>query len=118
MRKDSVILNFADVSFEYGHDKTVLDEANFTMRTGSRITLMGQNGAGKSTLFKMITGEIKPNEGRINLTPKESSIAIAHQVIPKKMLDLTVREYFATAFQETKYDLDKLIRNVFEVVNT
>ncbi len=118
MRKDSVILNFADVSFEYGHDKTVLDEASFTVRTGSRITLMGQNGAGKSTLFKMITGETKPDAGRITITPKEASIAIAHQVMPKQSLELTVREYFATAFQETKYELDKLIRNVFEVVNT
>ena len=117
MRKDSVILSFANVSFEYGHDKIVLDEVSFGVRTGSRITLMGQNGAGKSTLFKMITGEIRPQNGRINLTPTEATIAIAHQVMPKDCLHLNVREYFATAFEDKKYDLDRLIANVFEVVN-
>src|SRR3989338_948377 len=117
MRKDSVILSFANVSFEYGHDKIVLDEVSFGVRTGSRITLMGQNGAGKSTLFKMITGEIRPQNGRINLTPTEATIAIAHQVMHKDCLHLNVREYFATAFEDKKYDLDRLIANVFEVVN-
>jgi ATP-binding cassette subfamily F protein 3 len=117
MRQDSVIISFSNVSFEFGYDKTLLDEANFSVRTGSRITLMGQNGAGKSTLFKMITGELKPTSGRINFTPRDATIAIAKQVMPQQMQALTVREYFETAFSETKYDLDKLIKNVFEVVN-
>ena len=56
MANDSVVLRFSDVTFEYGHNKHILDEASFSVRTGSRITLMGQNGAGKSSLFKMITG--------------------------------------------------------------
>jgi len=117
MRKDSVILSFSKVSFDFGHDKTVLDEADFSVRTGSRIALMGQNGAGKSTLFNMITGSIKPTSGRINLTPSDATIAIAHQVMAKASQDLTVREYFATAFTEIKYNLDKLIKNVCDVVN-
>ena len=117
MRQDSVILRFSDVSFDYGHDKQLLDEASFSVRAGSRITLMGQNGAGKSTLFKMITGEIKPKSGGINFTPTDATIAIAHQVMPQDMLDLTVREYFATAFADIKYNLDKLIADVFEIVN-
>jgi ATPase subunit of ABC transporter with duplicated ATPase domains len=117
MSNDSVILRFSDVTFEYSHNKPLLEEASFSVRTGSRITLMGQNGAGKSTLFKMITGEIKPQEGNIYFTPKDVSIAIGRQVMPKDMLELTVREYFETAFTEIKYNLDKLIREVFEVVN-
>jgi ATPase subunit of ABC transporter with duplicated ATPase domains len=117
MSNDQVILRFSDVTFEYVHDKPVLHEASFSVRTGSRVTLMGQNGAGKSSLFKMITGEIKPQEGNIFRTPPDASIAISRQVMPKEMLELTVRDYFATAFKETKYNLDKLIREVFEVVN-
>ena len=117
MAQDSVIIRFSDTSFEYEHGKKTLDEASFSVRTGSRITLMGQNGAGKSTLFKLITGELKPTEGNVNITPKDASIAIARQVMPKEFLDLTVREYFATAFQDIKYNLDKLISNVYEVVN-
>lgn len=117
MSKDNVILRFSDVSFEYGHDKQVLDEASFSVREGSRITLMGQNGAGKSSLFKLITGELKPDSGAIHFTPKDASIAIARQVMPQEMLELDVREYFATAFKEVRYNLDKLINDVFEIVN-
>lgn len=112
-----VIVRFSDVSFEYSAHKLLLDEASLSLREGSRIALMGQNGAGKSTLFKLITGEIKPTEGSLSLTPRDASIGIAKQVIPQDMLDLTVRDYFATAFTEKKYNLDKLIANVFDVVN-
>jgi len=114
---NSVILRFSDVIFEYGHNKLILDEASFSLRSGSRITLMGQNGAGKSSLFKLITGELKPKEGSISVTPKDASIAIARQVMPAELSELSVRDYFATAFTEKKYNLDKLIKDVFEVVN-
>ena len=117
MAKDSVIVRFSDVTFEFGHDKTLLDDVSFSVREGSRITLMGQNGAGKSTLFKMITSEIKPTAGAIHFTPRDASIAIGRQVMPDDLAALTTREYFATAFKETKYNLDKLIADVFEIVN-
>jgi len=117
MANDNVILRFSDVSFEYSHNKPLLTEVNFSVRTGARITLMGQNGAGKSTIFKMITGEVAPAEGQVHRTPKDASIAIARQVMPKELMELSVRDYFSTAFLEKKYNLDKLIKEVFEVVN-
>ena len=117
MANDSVILRFSDVNYEYGHSKHILEEVSFSVRTGSRVTLMGQNGAGNSTLFKMVMGEIEPTSGSIIRTPKDASIAIARQVMPSDLAQLTVREYFATAFPEIKYNLDKLIHNVFEAVN-
>jgi ATP-binding cassette subfamily F protein 3 len=78
---------------------------------------MGQNGAGKSTLFKLITGEEQPKEGGIYFTPKDLSVGIAKQVIPAEHMSLSVHDYFATAFSEKKYDLDKHIKNVLEAVN-
>ena len=117
MANDNVVLRFADVSFEYGHNKTLLDEVSFSVRTGSRITLMGQNGAGKSTLFKLITKEILPSDGAIHTTPRDATVAIARQVMPKELSELSVRDYFATAFTEKRYNLDKLIKDVFQVVN-
>ena len=117
MPNDNTILRFSDVTFEYDHHKAILEDASFSLRSGSRVTLMGQNGAGKSSLFKLITGELKPSEGSISLTPKDASVAIARQVMPLEMMDLTLREYFATAFSEIRYNLDKLIKEVFEVVN-
>ncbi|MFA6553718.1 MAG: ABC-F family ATP-binding cassette domain-containing protein [Patescibacteria group bacterium] len=117
MANDSVVLSFSDVTFAYEHGKKLLDEANFTVRSGSRITLMGQNGAGKSSIFRLITGELKPTDGRVSRTPPDASVAVARQVMPKTALDLTVREYFATAFSSIQYNLDKLIQGVFDIVH-
>jgi ATPase subunit of ABC transporter with duplicated ATPase domains len=117
MANNDVVLRFSDVVFDFGHNKETLTEASFSLRTGSKVALMGQNGAGKSTLFKLITKELEPKEGGVYLTPKETTVGIARQVIPQEQLDLTVRDYFATAFSEKKYDLDKHIKNVLEVVN-
>jgi ATPase subunit of ABC transporter with duplicated ATPase domains len=114
---NEVILRFSEVNFQYEHGKQTLEEASFSVRSGSRITLMGQNGAGKSTLFSLITGELKPTEGEIHRTPKDASIALSKQVMPKEAENLSVREYFATAFSEKRYNLDKLIKEVFEIVN-
>lgn len=114
---DNVILRFSDVTFEYSPNKPLLDDASFSLRSGSRITLMGQNGAGKSTLFKMITGELKPKEGNVYRTPQDASIAVSRQVMPKEYMDLNVHDYFATAFKEKEYALDKHIKNVLEVVH-
>lgn len=117
MANDSVVLRFSDVTFEYEHGKKLLDQASFSVRAGSRITLMGQNGAGKSTIFKMITGELEPTTGSVFRSPAEATVAIARQVMPKEMLDLTIREYFATAFTDRQYKLDKLIEEVFAIVH-
>jgi ATP-binding cassette subfamily F protein 3 len=117
MAQDTVILRFSDVTFEYDHLRTLLDDVSFSVRTGSRITLMGQNGAGKSSLFKLITGEAKPSSGRVSVSPPDASIAIARQVMPEEALPLTIRDYFASAFNEKKYNLDKLIADVFDIVH-
>ena len=114
---DNTILRFSEVTFEHGSNKHILDDVSFSVRSGSRITLMGQNGAGKSTLFKLITGELKPTEGSVNLTPKDASIAIARQVMPQEMMELNVHDYFATAFHEKVYNLDKLIADILDVVH-
>jgi ATP-binding cassette, subfamily F, member 3 len=117
MVTDSVVLRFSDVTFAYEHGKKLLDEASFSVRSGSRITLMGQNGAGKTSIFKMITGELQPISGSVFRSPSDATVAIARQVMPKELIDLTVREYFASAFAEDKYSLDKLIQDVFDVVH-
>lgn len=111
-----VILRFDTVSFKYGEKKIILQEASFSVRQNTKITIMGQNGAGKSTIFKLITWELKPQEGQINLVPG-NTIAIAKQVIPRDQYDMTVREYFATAFPEKDYKMDQKIEKVMKEVD-
>lgn len=117
MPNDNVILRFSEVSFEYDHIRQLLDEVSFSVREGSRITLMGQNGAGKSSLFKLIAEEVIPTGGRISRTPSEATIAMSRQVMSQEMLGLSLREYFATAFPKKVYTLDKLIGEVLEIVH-
>ena len=113
----NVVLSFDNVSFAYNDGKKpILIESDFSLRENTKITIMGQNGAGKSTIFKMITGELKPQIGKINIG-QGKTIAIAKQVIPRDMMHMTIREYFATAFTEKDYQLDKKIAEAFKAVN-
>ncbi len=116
MAQDGVVVRFENVSFEHGPFKPIFDSVNFTVRRGSKITLMGQNGAGKSTLFELLTGQVKPEDGRVHIT-EGVSVAIAPQVVPRDELHLTLREFFERRFPHKVYDIEPKIDEVFEVVN-
>ncbi|MEN9613803.1 MAG: hypothetical protein RLZZ347_110 [Candidatus Parcubacteria bacterium] len=116
MAKADTILSFEDASFEYGHNKPILDEVNFSVRRGTKTTIMGQNGAGKSTLFQLITGALKLENGNVNIL-NGVSIALSRQVIPRADVELTVRAFFEKCFPNKVYDIDPRIDAVLEVVN-
>jgi ATP-binding cassette subfamily F protein uup len=44
--------------------KLLLDDVDFHLSEGERLTIIGKNGCGKSTLMKIITGEEEPTEGK------------------------------------------------------
>ena len=50
----------------YGH-VTALDHADFELRAGEILAVIGDNGAGKSTLIKALSGALVPDEGEIRL---------------------------------------------------
>ncbi|MEY2671734.1 MAG: hypothetical protein RL687_151 [Candidatus Parcubacteria bacterium] len=116
MAHGEVVVRFEKVTFEYGHNKTILDAVDFSIRRGMKVTIMGQNGAGKSTLFSLITGVNEPEDGQIHLAQR-TTIALSRQVIPRDELDLTVRDFFAKCFKDKVYDIDPRIDEVLEVVN-
>jgi len=113
---EEVILRFDDVSFEYVHKKPILDEANFSVRKGAKVTLMGQNGAGKSTIFGLIKGELKPKSGRLSITGG-ASIGTACQTVDRKDFPLTVLDYFTKAFEIVPGNIKSRIAKVLEAVN-
>ncbi len=53
------------VTYPNGH--TALDNANFSLRTGTICGLVGINGSGKSTLFKAIMGFQRPSAGEVRI---------------------------------------------------
>ena len=116
MSRSEGIIVFKDVTYEYNATRPILKEANFVVRRGSKLTLMGQNGAGKSTIFSLITNQIRPEDGSINLEPR-TTIAVSRQIIPRAELELTVRAFFEQCFPEKVYNIDPKIDEVLEVVN-
>lgn len=110
------LIRFDNVSFEFAHNKPILDEVSFSVRSGTKITLMGQNGAGKSTLFKMIAGTLKPTSGQISVHPKVT-IAQAPQVMPREDQDLTVSQFFHKRCDVEIYELRRLMAKVLDAVN-
>ncbi|MDP7264492.1 MAG: ABC-F family ATP-binding cassette domain-containing protein, partial [Candidatus Thermoplasmatota archaeon] len=61
--------NVADgIHITKSYGRKILDDTNFEISNGQRIGLIGRNGCGKTTLLKIITGEEKPDGGKINLS--------------------------------------------------
>jgi ABC-type sugar transport system ATPase subunit len=48
-----------------------LNDISFRVQSGKVLALLGENGAGKSTLLKIMSGDLKPDEGTITLNGKE-----------------------------------------------
>ncbi len=116
MAREEGVVNFDEVSFEYNHNKPILDEVSFVLRRGMKMAVMGQNGAGKTTLFSLMTGTREPTSGEIHRS-HGMKVAIASQVIPREKMGLTVREFFQSYFDTKVYDIDPRIDKVLEVVN-
>ncbi len=55
-----------DVTFSYG-DKRAVDGVSFAVERGEILGFLGPNGAGKSTTIKMLTGQLTPGSGEIEV---------------------------------------------------
>ena len=51
----------------------ILDNINLDIAKGQVIGLLGPNGAGKSSLINIITGQIKPNYGKVFINNQDIS---------------------------------------------
>ena len=77
------LVNAKNIYHSFG-DQPLLDSTNLTIETGERICLVGRNGAGKSTLLKMLSREIKPDDGEFNFA-RDIRIAELKQEVPDSL---------------------------------
>jgi ATPase subunit of ABC transporter with duplicated ATPase domains len=59
-----------DLRLQFG-GRTLFDEVNLKFTPGNCYGIIGANGAGKSTFLKILSGEISPTAGRIEVSPGE-----------------------------------------------
>src|SRR6266850_2920289 len=60
------MLHARGLSLRYG-PKVLLDDASFSLGHRDRVGLIGPNGSGKSTLMKILSGQIEPDAGSVQL---------------------------------------------------
>ncbi|WP_407965050.1 ABC-F family ATP-binding cassette domain-containing protein [Bartonella sp. C271] len=61
--------------------RLLINGANVALPAGSKTGFVGNNGTGKSTLFRVITGEISPENGEV-LIPQKARIGLVSQEAP------------------------------------
>ncbi len=64
------MISVNNVTLAYGK-RVLFDEVNTNFIKGNCYGVIGANGAGKSTFLKIISGEIEPNKGTVDITPGE-----------------------------------------------
>src|SRR5271155_5785110 len=61
------MIQFDDVELIFG-GHSLFKDVSFSLQKGERCSLVGRNGSGKSTLFRMIVGEMQPDNGSISIS--------------------------------------------------
>ncbi len=64
------MISARNVTLAYGK-RVLFDEVNVSFTKGNCYGIIGANGAGKSTFIKILSGEIEPNKGMVEITPGE-----------------------------------------------
>ncbi|SJZ54146.1 ATPase components of ABC transporters with duplicated ATPase domains [Chitinophaga eiseniae] len=64
------MISVKNVTLSFGK-RVLFDEVNLNFTKGNCYGVIGANGAGKSTFLKILSGEIEPNKGTVEITPGE-----------------------------------------------
>lgn len=66
MGQETDMIEVSGVKKSFG-GVSLLDDINFTIADGEKISLLGPGASGKSTILKMILGILSPDAGQVNL---------------------------------------------------
>ncbi len=85
-----------DLTYEIG-SRALYDEANWHIKPGEKIGLIGANGTGKTTLLKLIVGDLKATSGTISKS-KELTIGYLNQDLLSYASDKSILHVAMEAF--------------------
>ncbi|MGH6769443.1 MAG: ABC-F family ATP-binding cassette domain-containing protein [Xanthobacteraceae bacterium] len=73
--------------------RLLLEGASAHLPAGARVGLVGRNGVGKTTLFRIIAGDISPEQGRLHLPPRNRVGRLSQEAPdgPERLIDIVVR---------------------------
>ena len=91
--KSKSVIAVQDITKSYG-ERTIIKPFSLRIQRGDRIGIVGANGAGKTTLLKMLTGEMEPDSGTVDIAKTLTGVMIDQQ---RQLLtaDKTVRQVLA-----------------------
>ncbi len=91
--KSKSVIVAENIAKSYG-DRAIIKPFSLRIQRGDRIGVVGSNGAGKTTLLKILTGEIAPDSGTVEISSRLSGVMIDQQRSVMEP-DRTVREVLA-----------------------
>jgi len=74
------VLHINDLTYRI-EGRPLFTQATLAINEGHKVGLVGRNGTGKSTLFRLIKGDISPDDGDINLR-KNMRLGVVDQEVP------------------------------------
>ena len=103
------ILNVERLSHGFG-DRAIFKEVSFRLLKGEHIGLVGANGEGKSTFMNILTGKIKPDEGKVEWSKRvRVGYLDQHTVLTEHT---TIRQVLKSAFQYL-FDLEQEMNDLY-----
>lgn len=110
------------LTFRYGQ-RTAVDDVSFRVAEGEVLGFLGPNGAGKTTTVKMLTGQLRPSEGKATLlgmdvtqdtTRIKGQIGVAFEIsnVYEQMTAVENLKLFARLFGLRSVDVNGLLERV------
>jgi len=107
------VLLIKDMSFKYDAG-WVLRNINLNIYRGDKVCLIGVNGAGKTTLTRLITGQLMPQEGSIQVGPRTLIGYYAQHQVDTLNLEATAYEEISSTVAPTLVPRIRDVLGIFQ----
>jgi ATPase subunit of ABC transporter with duplicated ATPase domains len=103
------MISARNITLSFGK-RVLFDEVNVSFTKGNCYGIIGANGAGKSTFLKILSGEIEPTKGTVEITPGERMAVLKQNQFEFDEQTVLINDY---AKEDKKFQLEflKFINN-------